>query len=63
MSDHIHPNLAAARAACQQYSDAVRELQDTLNVWEEQEDSCTTTYIQAHYYDTDGAVRVYSWGD
>ena len=57
MSDIIHENIEAARAACTEYVKAIYELQAKLGVWEENEDSCSATYTYARYYDERGNVR------
>jgi hypothetical protein len=59
MSYPIYKTIEAAKAACQEYVDAIHALQDKLGVWEENEDSCSATYTYAHYRDECGNVKKY----
>ena len=59
MSEIIYENITAAKSACEQYIKAIYELQSTLGVWEENEDSCSTTYSYAKYRDEIGNVKKY----
>jgi len=62
MNDIIYNNIASAKAACEQYVQAIGDLQESLGVWEENEDSCTSTWVYARYLDESGKVVNYCHG-
>jgi predicted translin family RNA/ssDNA-binding protein len=45
----LHQSREEAKKACQEYVEALLELQERLGVWEENEDSCSATYVYAEY--------------
>jgi hypothetical protein len=55
----IHKDIETARIRCEDYARELRELQERIGVYEEHEDSCTSVYIMADYYDQDGNKRTY----
>jgi len=59
MNDTIHENAQAAKTACEEYNKAICELQAKLGVWEENEDSCTSTSLYTKYRDSMGYVVEY----
>ena len=59
MSEKIHENKEAAKEACEIYSILVFDLQKQHGVWEENGDSCVTTYICAKYFDENGKIQTF----
>jgi hypothetical protein len=59
VSEIIHDNITLAKSACEQYIKAIYELQSTLGVWEENEDSCSATFTYAEYRDEMGNLKKY----
>jgi hypothetical protein len=59
MSEKIHPTLADARRACEEYEKERLELQERKGVDDVCEDSCANMSVTARYQDADGAVRTY----
>ena len=56
MENKVHENKNLAKAACDQYIKEIYELQDKFGVWEENDDSCSETFIYARYYNESGEV-------
>jgi hypothetical protein len=52
--DLIHPNRAAAIAACHEFNARLDALMAELGVWVENEDSCSPSWTYAKYYAEDG---------
>ncbi len=61
MNDIIYESAQAAKTACEEYIKAVYELQDKFGLREENEDSCTSTYLYAKYYDCRGNIVEYCY--
>ncbi len=59
MSEVIHESLAAAKAACEAYVKILHQQQELLGVWDENDDSCVTTFIYARYKDEAGQIKKY----
>ena len=62
MSEIIYDDKASAKAACEGYLKVTNELQQKLGVWEENEDSCTLTFVYARYRNESGKVVNYCHG-
>lgn len=59
MSEKIHENIKAAQDACKKYIAEIYAMQKDLGVWEENDDSCVTTYVYAKYYNEYGGVQTF----
>lgn len=59
MTDVIHADKEAAKKACERYSRATERLRERLGVWEENEDSCTVTYVYTKCRDESGKIVDY----
>lgn len=57
--DIIYDDKASAKAACEQYVNALHNIQEKLGVWEENEDSCVATHTYTRYRDESGKVVKY----
>jgi hypothetical protein len=55
----IHESKSEAMIACAKYATDLAESQEKYGVWEENEDSCTQTFIYAKYLDKDGLVKTH----
>ena len=62
MKEIIYEDKEQAKSACAKYLEAMFELQTRFGVWEDNEDSCTTTYTYARYRDESGKVMNYCHG-
>lgn len=59
MNEIIYENKQAAETACEEYIKAIYDLQDKLGLREENENSCTSTYLYAKYRDYKGNIVEY----
>ena len=48
--------MKAAQEVCEHYIALIADFQQRLGVWEENEDSCATTYVYAKFYDENGEI-------
>lgn len=62
MTDKIYNNVTEAKDACREYAERVEALMQKYGVWEENDDSCVTTWICAQYLDENGEKRTYCYG-
>ena len=55
----LHDDKESAKEACEEYSKAIRDMQERFRVWEENELSCTFTFVYAKYVDETGKIVNY----
>jgi hypothetical protein len=60
MNDIIYNTRNEAKAACKAYVEAMYDLQERLGIFETCDDSCVQTYINARFYDENGAISTYT---
>jgi hypothetical protein len=61
MEEIIYNSKELAKSACIQYVEAMRDLRTKFGVREENDDSCTETYIYAKYRNEKGEIADYCY--
>lgn len=59
MSEKIHENMKEAQKSCECYITLMSDFKKQLGVWEENDDSCSITYVCAKFYNENGKVETF----